>query len=76
MDETNNAADDFAATETPALVPAAPAQRSEREQRAFELASAWFEANCRHGAVARDTDAYNQMTDALPDLVKRIVALS
>lgn len=48
---------------------------STREQAAVDLVNAWFEAHCRHGAVARVTDAYNQMFDAMPDLVKRILAL-
>lgn len=32
----------------------------------------WFRDRIANGAVARDTEAYNQVAEALPDLIERL----
>lgn len=37
-----------------------------------DIVNSWFSERLAAGAVARDTDAYNQVTAALPDLIARL----
>ena len=32
----------------------------------------WFRERCANGALGRDTEAYNQVVTALPDLIARL----
>jgi hypothetical protein len=39
-----------------------------------DIVNAWFNERMRGGALARDTDAYNQVVAAIPDLIARLDA--
>jgi hypothetical protein len=39
-----------------------------------DIVDAWFRERLGGGPVARDTPAYNQVRDALPDLIARLDA--
>lgn len=36
--------------------------------------NSWFRDTCTNGPLARDTEAYNQVVTALPDLIARLDA--
>lgn len=46
------------------------------KDKVTEAVNAWFRLKFRGGPLARDTDAYNAVFSALPDLVSDICALS
>ena len=37
-----------------------------------DLINDWFRERCAGGALGRDTEAYNQVVAALPDLIARL----
>lgn len=37
-----------------------------------DIVKSWFTENCAGGPLARDTEAYNQVVGALPDLIARL----
>ncbi len=37
-----------------------------------DIINTWFTEKCACGALARDTEAYNQVVTALPDLIARL----
>lgn len=37
-----------------------------------DIVKTWFTENCAGGPLARDTEAYNQVVGALPDLISRL----
>ncbi len=37
-----------------------------------DIVNSWFTENCAGGPLARDTEAYNQVVAALPDLIARL----
>lgn len=37
-----------------------------------DIVNTWFAEKCACGALARDTEAYNQVAAALPDLIARL----
>lgn len=37
-----------------------------------EIVNEWFQEKCRGGALARDTEAYNQVFSAKADLISRL----
>lgn len=37
-----------------------------------DIVNTWFTENCAGGPLARDTEAYNQVVGALPDLIARL----
>ena len=37
-----------------------------------DIVNAWFRDTCAGGPLARDTEAYNQVITALPDLIARL----
>lgn len=39
---------------------------------AREIVHAWFQERLASGRIARDTDSYNQVFGALPDLIARL----
>ena len=39
-----------------------------------DIVNTWFTENCAGGPLARDTEAYNQVVTALPDLTARLTA--
>ena len=39
-----------------------------------DIVNTWFAENCAGGPLARDTEAYNQVVGALPDLIARLTA--
>jgi hypothetical protein len=39
-----------------------------------DIVNTWFTESCGGGPLARDTEAYNQVVAALPDLVARLAA--
>jgi hypothetical protein len=41
-----------------------------------DIVNTWFTENCGGGPLARDTEAYNQVVTALPDLIARLAAAS
>ncbi len=48
------------------------AETPDEPARIADTVNAWFAARLACGAIARDTDAYNQALAALPDLVARL----
>lgn len=39
-----------------------------------DIVNTWFTESCGGGPLARDTEAYNQVVTALPDLIARLTA--
>lgn len=37
-----------------------------------DIVNTWFRDTCTNGPLARDTEAYNQVVTALPDLIARL----
>lgn len=37
-----------------------------------DIVNTWFIENCAGGPLARNTEAYNQVVTALPDLIARL----
>jgi hypothetical protein len=39
-----------------------------------DIINSWFRDRCAGGPLGRDTEAYNQVAEALPDLIARVEA--
>lgn len=40
-----------------------------------DTVSEWFREKCARGPLGRDTDAYNQVAESIPDLTARLTKL-